>query len=423
MDIRIINRNSNGLSDQEIINAIKESLQGSSFKHVLIIPPDITRFHSKAGFITNQYYHQLKDIADIDILPALGTHFQMSEDECKLMFGDIPYIKFIYHDWRNDVVNIGEAPVDYVKEVTKDLWNEKVDFEINKLIIEGNYDLILSIGQVVPHEVIGMANHSKNILVGCGGKNTINQSHMVGAVFGMEKMMGKDNTPVRKILDYGLTHFLSHLPIVFVLTVTTAVKDNVSTHGLFIGPKRSLFEDAIDLSQEMNINFLDKPIKKCIVYLNPKEFKSTWLGNKSIYRTRMAIEDNGELIILGEGIKQFGEDKIIDMLIRKYGYYGRKKILKSFAENKDLQMNMSAAAHLIHGSSDNRFKISYAVKHLSTSEIENVNYNYLDFDDTIKVYNPNKLKTGWNKLDNGEEVFFIPNPALGLWIDKNKFNQ
>ncbi len=421
MDIHLNNKSTKGLTNQEIKQGLINSLTGKKINKVLIIPPDITRFHSKAGFITNQYYHLLKDIAHIDILPALGTHLEMTKEELDLMFGDIPHELFIYHDWRNDVINIGEVPASYIESITDGLWKEKVTIEINKIIIQNNYDLILSIGQVVPHEVIGMANHSKNILVGCGGKKTINQSHMIGAVYGMEKMMGKDHSPVRKILDYGLTHFLKDLPIVFVLTVTTAIRNDVLTHGLFIGSNRITFERAVKLSQEKNIDFLDKPINKCVVYLDPLEFKSTWLGNKAIYRTRMAIKDAGELIILAPGIERFGEDIVIDKLIRKYGYNGRIKTLKAFEDNIDLRNNMSAAAHLIHGSSDDRFKITYAVEKINEEDILNVNYHYQKYSSISKTYNIEKLQYGWNILENGEEIFYIPNPALGLWIDKNTF--
>ncbi len=410
-----------GLSDTEIFQGLKESINGMRLDKVLIIPPDITRFYSKAGFITNQYYHLLKGISNqIDILPALGTHVPMDKAELDMMFGDIPHEHFIVHDWRNDIVDIGTVPSDYIFDITDGMWEQPVVCEVNKKIMEGNYDLILSVGQVVPHEVIGMANHSKNILVGCGGKQTINGSHMIGAVYGMERMMGKDNTPVRKILDYAMEHFLNKLPIIFVLTVTTENRGKVLTRGLFIGPGRKGFEAAVELAQKRNINFIDKGIKKCVVFLEPKEFKSTWLGNKAVYRTRMAIADGGELIVLGPGITRFGEDDKIDKLIRKYGYTNTANIMEKFRTNKDLQENMSAAAHLIHGSSEGRFQITYAVNNLSQKEIESVNYKYVDYQQMIKIYNPEKLTYGWN-IVSGEEIYYIPNPALGLWIDKNRF--
>ncbi|PKK87094.1 MAG: D-mannonate epimerase, partial [Tenericutes bacterium HGW-Tenericutes-8] len=407
---------------QEIHSGLLKSVEGKKLNKVLLVPPDYTRFHSNAGLITNYYYHYfVKHHIEVDILPALGTHEPMTKEECDEMYGDIPYEKFLVHNWRTDVVHVGEVPKSYISEITEGLWNEPVECEVNHLIMDKSYDLILSIGQVVPHEVIGMANHSKNILVGCGGKKTINQSHMIGAVYGMERMMGKDHTPVRKVLDYAMEHLLNERPIVFVLTVTTAPQGVIQTHGLFIGDHRNALEEAIKVAQEKNINFLDKGIKKCIVYLDPKEFKSTWLGNKSIYRTRMAVKDGGELIVLAKGVTKFGEDPTIDSLIRKYGYCGRLKVLELFHENEDLKKNMSAAAHLIHSSSDDRFKITYAVENITEKEIESVNFSAASYQETVKRYNPEVLKPGWNILDDGEEVFFIPNPALGLWIDKNKF--
>ena len=413
-----------GLSREAIRDALLKSLEGRTLKNVLIIPPDSTRFHSNSGYITNVYYHALVDNGcEVDILPALGTHVPVTKEEAAIMLGDIPYEKFIPHNWRTDVMKIGEVPAAYLEEITEGLWHDPVDVEINRLVMDEKYDLILSIGQVVPHEVIGMANHAKNLFVGVGGADMINKSHMVGAVYGMERMMGKDHTPVRKVFDYGMEHFLNKRPILFVLTVTTAPGGNIRTHGLFIGDKRNALEAAIALAQEKNIDFVETGIKKCVVYLTPDEFHSTWLGNKSVYRTRMAIADNGELLVLAPGIERFGEDDQVDKLIRKYGYRGRLNTLEQFEkpENQDLRDNMGAAAHLIHGSSDGRFTITYAVKDITKEEIEGVGFQAADYDEMVKCYDPEKLQYGYNTLPNGEEIYFIPNPALGLWINKEKF--
>ena len=413
-----------GLSMEEIKAALLKSLEGRTLRKVLIIPPDFTRFHSNAGFITNTYYHLLTELgAEVDLLPALGTHVPVSEEEVRIMFGDIPYSKFIPHNWRTDVMKIGEVPAAYLEEITDGLWHDVVDVEINRLVMDESYDLIISPGQVVPHEVIGMANHAKNLFVGVGGSDLINKSHMVGAVYGMERMMGKDHTPVRRIFDYGMEHFLKDRPVLFVLTVCTAPGGKICQHGLFIGEDRKCLEAAIALAQEKNIDFVDTGIKKCVVYLTPDEFKSTWLGNKSVYRTRMAIADGGELLVLAPGIERFGEDPQVDKLIRKYGYKGRLNTLEQFEkpENQDLRDNMGAAAHLIHGSSDGRFRITYAVKNISKEEIESVGFAAADYDEMAQRYDPSKLQYGYNTLPDGEEIYFIPNPALGLWINKEKF--
>ena len=424
MDNFVYAKDELGLSREEIRAALLSAIEGRDLKNVLIIPPDFTRFHSNAGYITNVYYHALIERGcNVDILPALGTHVPVTEDEARLMFGDVPYEKFIAHNWRTDVVKLGEVPADYLEEITEGLWLSPVSVEVNRLIMDEKYDLIISPGQVVPHEVIGMANHSKNLFVGTGGSDMINKSHMVGAVYGMERMMGKDHTPVRKLFDYGMEHFLKERPILFVLTVCTPPGGNIRTHGLFIGEDRKCLEAAIELAQERNIDFVDTGIKKCVVYLDPGEFKSTWLGNKSVYRTRMAIADGGELLVLAPGVERFGEDAQVDKLIRKYGYKGRLNTLEQFEkpENQDLRDNMGAAAHLIHGSSDGRFTITYAVKNISKEEIEGVGFCAADYDEAAKRYDPEKLQYGYNTLPDGEEIYFIPNPALGLWINREKF--
>ncbi|MBQ6214717.1 MAG: DUF2088 domain-containing protein [Oscillospiraceae bacterium] len=424
MDIFCREKTPEGLDAAEIKAALLKSLEGRTLNNVLILPPDFTRFHSNAGLITQIVYHELTAKGcNVDIMPALGTHVPVSKEQWEKMFGDIPYNKMIVHNWRTDVEKIGEVPAEYLEEITEGLWHDSVSVEINRRVMDEKYDLIVSPGQVVPHEVIGMANHSKNLFVGVGGSDMINKSHMVGAVYGMERMMGRDNTPVRKIFDYGMTHFLKNRPILFALTVCTAPGGNIKTHGLFIGEDRKCLEEAVKLAQEKNIDFVEKGIKKCVVYLDPSEFKSTWLGNKAVYRTRMAIADGGELLILAPGVERFGEDDVVDGLIRKYGYRGRLTTLAEFEkpENSDLRENMGAAAHLIHGSSDGRFSITYAVRDISREEIESVGYKSASYDELSKKYDPSKLSYGYNTID-GEEIYFIPNPALGLWINREKFN-
>jgi hypothetical protein len=170
----------------------------------------------------------------------------------------------------------------------------------------------------------------------------------------------------------------------------------------------------------VNIILLDAPIKRAVVYLDPSEFKSTWLGNKAVYRTRMAMADGGELLVIAPGLHQFGEDPEIDRLIRKYGYRGTTAILKAVKDNADLQGNRSAAAHLIHGSSEGRFKITYAPGTMTEKEITGVNFSYRQLDETTQQYDPAKLKDGPATV-NGEEIFYISNPAVGLWGLKSNF--
>ncbi|MDL2273090.1 lactate racemase domain-containing protein [Oscillospiraceae bacterium OttesenSCG-928-G22] len=420
-DITLRSDGDAGLSEGELARAVSASLGDSgALRRALLIVPDYTRFHSNAGRLANLYYHALKDYCDVTLLVALGTHASMTRDECALMYGDIPFERFRMHDWRTDTVRLGEVPAEFVAGVSEELYDESIDVEVNRALLDG-YDRILSIGQVVPHEVVGMANHSKNIFVGCGGASMINSSHMLGAFYGLERIMGKDHSPVRKVFDYAAEQFLADLPVTYALTVTTAPGGDIRTHGLYIGRERRFFEMAVAHAQEKNLTFVERPIKKAVVYLDEGEFKSTWLGNKSVYRTRMAIADGGELVVLAPGVSKFGEDSAIDALIRKYGYCGREEVIRLVKERDDLRQNLSAAAHLIHGSSDGRFRVTYCTRHLSEVEVTGVGYGYLPYDEAIQTYNLAALKDGYATLPNGEEIYYISNPALGLWADRTRF--
>ena len=422
-EFAVIEKDAGGIDDAELSAAIERSLSGfrDGLKKVLLIVPDYTRLHSNAGRIANLYYHLLKDIAWVDLLEALGTHVPMTAAECSHMYGDIPFERFIPHHWRADVVKLGQVPGEFVAQVSDGMMDTAIDVEVNRLVVNGGYDLILSIGQVIPHEVVGMANQSKNIFVGCGGAAMINSSHMLGAFCGMERIMGRDATPVRKVFDYAQEHYLADLPLCYVLTVTTAPGGTIHTHGLYVGRARKWFEAAVAQAQKTNLTFVDAPLKKVVVYLDGDEFRSTWLGNKAIYRTRMAIMDDGELIVLAPGVDKFGEDPEIDRLIRKFGYCGREEVIRLCEKNVDLQKNMSAAAHLIHGSSDGRFSITLCTQNLTRDEVEGVHFGWMDYLEAEALYDPRALVDGFNTLRTGEEIYFISNPALGLWADKGKF--
>jgi nickel-dependent lactate racemase len=412
------------LSAAEIRAGLFEALSKlGDRKRVLAVPPDFTRMHSQSGVLTElaaEYYGDKL----ADVLPALGTHKPMSDSEIATMFGKTPRSLFRVHDWRNDIVTLGEVPGEFMLQVSEGKLDYPWPAQVNKLLRDGGHDLILSIGQVVPHEVVGMANGSKNIFVGTGGVMGIHRSHFLGAVYGMERMMGRADTPVRRVLNYASEHFTAGLPqIVYVQTVVNKnAAGQLVMRGMFIGDDTECFELAAALSLKCNFLMMDREIHKAVVFLDPHEFKSTWLGNKSVYRTRMALADNAELIVLAPGVHEFGEDAAIDVLIRKYGYCGTPATLQYVKEDPQLAANLSAAAHLIHGSSEGRFTIRYCPGHLTRQEIESVHFAYGDLAQYTAKYNPDELADGWNIVD-GEEIFYISNPGLGLWAYEGRFKQ
>jgi len=407
------------LTDEDLglglFEALKKAAPDSEMKKVLALPPDITRLHSKAGVLTlaaRDYYGDKLT----DIMPALGTHYPMTAEEIEEMFPGIDQSLFRPHKWRTDLHTLGIVPADYIKEVSGGVLDYEWPAQVNKLLVDGEFDLIISIGQVVPHEVIGFANHNKNIFVGTGGSEGIHKSHFLGAAYGMEKIMGHTDSPVRRVLNYASDHFAEDLPILYVQTVVSPDKNGtLHVRGLFIGDGYECFEKAAALSKKVNFTAVEKPLDRVVVYLDPKEFRSTWLGNKSVYRTRMAIADGGELIVIAPGLKEFGEDKQIDSLIRKYGYFNTPETLDKVEKNEDLKNNLSAAAHLIHGSSEGRFTITYAPGILGRKEIESVGYKYADLKKISDLFKIEDKNNGFHMDENGEEFYFIQNPALGLW--------
>lgn len=408
------------LSDAELRQALGAFLtKFGRADRFLAVPPDMSRVHSQAGKLTCMVHELLGDRL-VDVLPALGTHDAMSAEELAEMYPTLPAGLVRVHRWRDDVETIGHVPADFVHEVTEGIYSLPWPAQLNRLISQGGHDLVLSIGQVVPHEVIGMANYNKNLFVGTGGPAGINESHYISAVYGMERIMGRADNPLRRILNYAHEKFLGDLPIVFVLTVIGRNEaGKLVVRGLFIGDDVECFQRASELSVAVNFDVLEEAPKKIVVYLDPKEFKTTWLGNKAIYRTRMAVATGGEVVILAPNVSRFGEDRAIDALIRKYGYRTTPEVIRFVADNADLRDALSAAAHLIHGSSENRFTVTYCPGKLTREEVEGVGYQFGDLNEQLRRYRPENLQPGLQTV-RGEKIFYIPNPALGLWAHKSR---
>lgn len=394
----------------------------SSPKKVLLLPPDITRGHSGAGTITNILYHFFAPTAEVYVMPTLGQHLPHTPEQNRWMFGDIPEEKILVHDWIKDGKHLGAIPASYVEKITGGKANWEIPVNVNRLLMEGKWDIILNIGHVVPHEVLGFANHNKNYFIGLGGKEMICASHMAAACYGIERNLGNLVTPLRHCFNKAESEYLGKLPDAYIQVVMKYnAKGKLVHSGFYCGDDVDTYLLAAEQSKAENITIVP-PLKKVVAVMQGNEFFSTWVANKAIYRTRKAMADGGELIIIAPGLKRFGEQDEVDKIIRKYGYSGTPKVMKAWKENSDLQDLTHATAHLIHGSSEGRFNITYAPGYLSKEEIEGVNFNYLDYKQAIDRYNPEKMKDGFNMMPDGEEVYFISTPSAGLWTTKDKLN-
>jgi len=390
-------------------------------KRVLLLPPDITRAHSGVGRMTELLYNQFCDEADVHVIPTLGQHVPHTPEENRRMFGAIPNERIHAHDWRDGSVPVGELSAEYVTEVTGGAADWAIPVVINRMVMEEQWDLIINVGHVVPHEVLGFANHNKNYFIGLGGKDAICASHMAAACCGIENNLGTLITPLRACQNKAEEQYLGHLPDLYVQVVMARNADDELVHtGVFVGDDLDTYLDAARLSREQNITILDEPLDKIVCVMQADEFVSTWVANKAVYRTRMAMADGGELFIIAPGLKRFGEQEEVDQFIRKYGYCGTPKVMEQYRTNADMQDLAHATAHLIHGSSEGRFTITYAPKDLTREEIEGVCFQYADLDETLAKYPPDQLKEGFNTLESGERIFFIPTPSAGLWATREK---
>lgn len=396
---------------------IRRHVDEHDWKSVLLLPPDITRVHSGAGLITACYYEELTTRGcAVKVMPALGTHLPMTEEQLKEMFGDsIPMDAYLNHDFRNGIEVVGTVPGEFLDEVSDGLFKDDVTVAVNRELLSGKYDAILSIGQVVPHEIAGFAGYTKNLVVGCGGGEMINVSHFLGVFYGRHRIVGEMDTPPRRLFDYAQKNMLDALPLTFVLTVMDQQDGNDIYKGVFIGKEREAFEKAVTLSREININHVEKPVKKCVVWMDPHSYHSTWVTNKAIYRTQKAVAEDGEIIVIAPGVHTFGENDLADQAIRKYGYRPREEMLELYKTDPLLSGNMSLAGHLIRSVPSSKTKITYCTNKLTREEIEHANFNYMTVEDALAAYPCEEWETGWKTLESGEEIYFVRNAALGLW--------
>ena len=418
-----------------IVDEIAASeLLANGVKRVLLVPPDLSRLQSRAGEITGLLYEVLHGAGvEVAVLPALGTHSPLSADDVALLFNKrIPFDRILRHRWRDGVTRLGEIGAAEVSALSGGRLADPIPVEVDDVLLSG-WDAVVSVGQVVPHEVIGMANYTKNLVIGLGGQSTINRSHFLGALCGLENVQGRANSPVRDVVDAAFDRFLApRVEVLWVLTVVEDTPEGTVQRGLFAGRGRSgdsggaAYRAAAALADACDIEVLAHPLHRVVCWLDPGEFKTTWLGNKAIYRTRMAIKDGGELIILAPGVSRFGEDTVIDSLIRRYGYRGTPATLEAVGRDPQLANNLGAAAHLIHGSSEGRFRIVYCTDParggLSREELEGVGYEWRPLvTELTRLAVTSGTASGRRRDRDGEWFEYIANPALGLWATSSTF--
>ena len=428
------------ISDGELRSFVERLAEtaviGSGARRVLLVPPDITRRQSRAGEVTGLLYERLASRGcEVGVLPALGTHGAVTPAQAALLFGDgVPFESILEHRWRVSPTCLGEVPGAEVSALSAGRMADPVSVEVGEELLRG-WDLVVSVGQVVPHEVTGMANFTKNLVVGVGGAATINGTHLLSALCGIEHIMGRVHTPVRDVVDAAFDRFLApQVPVLWILTVVEATSTGVVLRGLFAGTGTSgesggaAYAAAASLSARCNIEIVPEPLERLSCWMDSAEFRTTWLANKAVYRTRMALADDAELIVLAPGVGRFGEDPVVDSLIRRHGYRGTAATLDAIDHDPELAANRGAAAHLVHGSSEGRFRIVYctdpASGGLSQGEVEAVGYQWRSLPEELARSQVSAdTGDGAYRDRNGRPFHHLARPALGLWSTAGRLSE
>src|SRR5262245_25365781 len=277
-----ISRSEIQASCQRLLDEARARLR-CDFKRVLLLPPDLTRAHSGSGWITEALYNLLPGTCDTHVIPTLGQHVAHTPAENRWMFGNIPNNRIHAHDWRRGVRAVGEIPAAMVKEGTQGKADWEIPLELNSMVMNERWDLIVNIGHVVPHEVLGFANHNKNYFIGLGGKATICGSHIAAAVYGIERNLGQLITPLRACFNWAEGQFLGQLPDVYFQVVMCRDEGGQLVHsGLYVGDDLETYLMAARRSRSQNITLLERPAKKIVAVMQADEFRTTWVANKAV---------------------------------------------------------------------------------------------------------------------------------------------
>lgn len=414
--------------DRLVEGVVRSELLDAGARRVLVVPPDATRSQSGAGHMTGAVCSQLVAAGcRVTVLPATGTHSPMDPAVATRLFeGRVPVASLRAHHWRRGLTSVGEIAAAEVEAVSAGRMAGPVPVMLDDALFDG-WDAVVSVGQVVPHEVVGMANFTKNLVIGLGGAATIDATHWLGAVCGIEEVMGRTRTPVRDVVDAAFDRLVaSRLPVLWLLTVVAGAAGGAVQQGLFAGRGGSgqsggaAFRAAAALSSAVNVVQVPHPLRRVSCWLAPDEFRSTWLGNKAVYRTRMALADDGELVVLAPGVTRFGEDRDVDMLIRRHGYRGTAAVHRAVEADRDLAGNLGAAAHLVHGSAEGRFRVVYctdpASGGLRPEEVEGVGYEWRPLGPELERLGVDgATATGPHTDAGGRPFHHVAQPALGLW--------
>ena len=403
------------LSQPDLIAIVEEALRPiQSGQRVLAVIPDKTRddntdllFPAAAKFLKQQ------GVACFDALVAQGTHPPMTESQKEQKIGCAPgsFGNVFDHDWDKpeELSLLGELPEVLVSRLTDGLITNSVPVTINKLLAHGVYDIILVFGATVPHEVAGFAGGAKYFFPGVAGPELTHNTHWLGALAGIENIIGNVETPTRSLIEAAAG--LLPQEIISLNSVVAREEDGrLRSYALFAGDIREAFRSAAAVSSQVHIKYTGRKYRRVVALLDP-HYDELWVGGKASYKLGAIIEDGGELIIYAPHLTKISETH--GALIEKYGYAPLESVRDMLGVSQELRENLCIAAHLAHvayaGRIDDEGKVvpRYQITMASGIEEETcrrVNLGFLDY----RTFD-------YTKLDSDPDTLIVKDAGRDLY--------
>jgi len=338
------------LSDDDVRQIVGNALSGANLdgKRVLALIPDATR-SAPVGLLYRTIYESLSPrVKAFDVLVALGTHHPMSMEEIYERVGineaehktSFAKTRFFNHLWKDpeSLTKIGVLSEAEVESVSDGLFRMTVPLTVNKLILD--YDHIMIIGPVFPHEVVGFSGGNKYIFPGIAGQEIIDFFHWLGAVITNHKIIGRKMTPVRKVVDLAA----SYVPV--ERSCFAVVVEGSSAAGLYYGTPEEAWSTAADLSNQLHITYKDRPFHT-VLSVAPRMYDDLWVGGKCMYKLEPVIADGGTLIIYAPHITEvsYTHGKLLDEI----GYHTRDYFMKQWDRFKSYPWGVVAHSTHVRG--------------------------------------------------------------------------
>ena len=330
---------------------IAEACPASDYrgKKVLLIVPDGTRT-APVGLLFHTLHEHLGAVTKaLDVMVALGTHPPMSEEAiCRRLeisesdrHSTYSRVQCFNHEWHNPTAlkRIGVIAAEEIRELSGGLFSRDVPVEVNKRVFD--YDRILIVGPVFPHEVVGFSGGNKYLFPGISGPELLNFFHWLGAVITTPRIIGSKWTPVRKVVDRAAA-----MLEIEKICIAMVVRSDESLAGLFIGTPEQAWDEASELSKQVHIVYKDYPFHT-ILSCAPPMYGEIWTAGKAMYKLEPVLASGGELILYAPHVREISETH--GKTIREVGYHCRDYFLKQWEMFKHHPWGVLAHSAHVHG--------------------------------------------------------------------------